>query len=128
MAASPYKYVCHRCEAGNCETDGSCLERKYIPVLHAVEWRSLDDLKMLLDRGADINELNIMGQTPLHIAAANGRVDIVKELLKRGADYTITDKDGETFFYFVFKEDYHEINNFIESLVCNIKPAIEKHS
>jgi ankyrin repeat protein len=47
----------------------------------------------LLERGADPNAKNDDGWTPLHIAAGEGHVEIVKLLLERGADPWIADND-----------------------------------
>lgn len=50
----------------------------------------------LLDKGADANECGPSGQTPLMLAARNGRTDIVELLLARGADATMKTKTGST--------------------------------
>ena len=49
----------------------------------------------LLDAGADVDNKNEDEQTPLHLAAKNGRTKIVKELLKRDK-YSVNDEDFES--------------------------------
>jgi len=49
----------------------------------------LDQIKSILNEGADINMQNIFGHTPLHGAAFNGKIDAVKMLIVSGADPTI---------------------------------------
>ena len=43
-------------------------------------------MRLLLDRGADPNQCEQSGDTPLHLAIYNGSTDIMKMLLYRGAD------------------------------------------
>lgn len=50
----------------------------------------------LLARGADPNVQQQGGWTPLHQAAAHGRVEIVGMLLERGADPSASSDDGRT--------------------------------
>jgi len=51
----------------------------------------------LVEAGADVSLCNADGWTPLKIAAANGRADIVSALLKAGADVSkANQKDGWT--------------------------------
>jgi uncharacterized protein len=45
-----------------------------------------DAVKLLIDRGADVNARQIRGQTALMWAAAEGHAEVVKLLLARGAD------------------------------------------
>ena len=63
--------------------------------LHTAAFRGrVEDVKLLLERGADPNAKDNAGRTPLHFAAFRGHVEIVKLLLERGADPWIADNDG----------------------------------
>jgi ankyrin repeat protein len=54
------------------------------PVLHiAAENGNLDLVKIFLKQGADVNQLDDLGQTALYRACAKGREDVVKFLLKQ---------------------------------------------
>lgn len=47
---------------------------------------SLDIIRLLLDKGTNINETNNLGLTPLYYATLFYREEIVKELLKHNVD------------------------------------------
>ena len=47
---------------------------------------------MLVEAGSDVNTKNRYGQNPLLVACMNDRVDVVRALLKAGADPNIIDK------------------------------------
>ena len=77
---------------------------------HSTEWReSLSTLwiaayngyaavvRILIDRGADINKARDDGATPLFIASAMGHVDVMSVLLERGADIDKDSDSGATF-------------------------------
>lgn len=53
-------------------------------------------VKLLLDRGADINIRDLEGVTPLIFAAAMGSLECVKILIQRGADINAQDEKGYT--------------------------------
>lgn len=56
-------------------------------------------LKFLIDKGADINAVDINGNTPLHVASYyDYYYENIEELISRGADRTIKNKDGKTAF------------------------------
>lgn len=48
------------------------------------EWLNLAEEKKMLKE--QLSARNISGSTPLHVAASQGNVDVVEELLRRGAD------------------------------------------
>ncbi len=52
---------------------------------------------MLLRKGADINSANSDGNTPLHLAAANGRKAVVKFLISNKADTDARNNDSALF-------------------------------
>lgn len=57
--------------------------------LHLAAWVGIDSVIALLKSGADVNaksNVHSFGLTPLHLAVSNKQVEIVRELLKQGAD------------------------------------------
>lgn len=51
-------------------------------------------VKLLLDNLSPLNAQDCSGLTPLHHAVAEGHGDVAMELLKRGADSGLLDKEG----------------------------------
>lgn len=47
---------------------------------------------MLLENGADANVVDVMNSTPLHLASANGEIDVAVLLLGKGAKVSAQDK------------------------------------
>jgi len=65
----------------------------------AAEKSALEAIALCLDRGGDVNAVNALGQTALHLAGQAGESDpVVKLLLSRGADRSIRDKQGRAPF------------------------------
>lgn len=63
--------------------------RGMTPLHYAIEKGDVATVGALLDAGADINAQNNNGDNPaLHIAAGCGHIDVLSELLARGADVT----------------------------------------
>jgi ankyrin repeat protein len=52
------------------------------PLHAAAEFGHLETTKTLIERGADMNIINIRGHTPLTVAAYNGKLEIVLYLTK----------------------------------------------
>jgi len=67
-------------------------------LLHlAVHQASANMLRILIDRGVDVNVVNPLDKsTPLHRAAYAGRYDMIEVLLEKGADTEVKDKNGYT--------------------------------
>lgn len=68
-------------------------------------------MKILLDHGADVNHLSVRWGTPLQYAVLAGRKDMVRYLLERGADPTISTAWGTPAEYALKKgrKDIHDI-------------------
>ena len=56
----------------------------------------VDVVRLLLDRGAEVNGKTIGGWTPIHYAAWYGHVDVATLLLGRGAEVNVKDNAGLT--------------------------------
>ncbi|MBN3275930.1 EHMT1 methyltransferase, partial [Polyodon spathula] len=101
----------------------------WTPMIWATEYKHVDQVRLLLSGGADINirdkeeniclhwaafsgcveiaeillnakcdllAVNVHGDSPLHIAARENRLDCVVLFLSRGADVNLQNKEGET--------------------------------
>jgi len=60
------------------------------------EAKILQMLTVLLDGGAEVNNRDPHGETPLNLAASRGYLTVVKMLLERGADVNMAGSDGWT--------------------------------
>jgi ankyrin repeat protein len=65
----------------NRDSDGQTALHKYT----VYDWGSLEDVKILVARGADVNAVDNDGYTPLHMAAMSGYADKARFLLEKGA-------------------------------------------
>ncbi|KAF8497808.1 ankyrin repeat protein [Russula emetica] len=66
-------------------------------------------LRLLLERGADINAQNRGGRTPLHFASITGKLEAVRLLLKHGADVEAKDNDRMTALQEAAEEGHDEV-------------------
>ena len=60
-------------------------------LMNAVNSNDADKVKDLIDQGANINEADASGDSPLIMAAYQGYTEIVRLLLEAGADVTVVD-------------------------------------
>lgn len=70
---------------------------------------SLDDVLRLLNKGADVNCLSEVGNTPLCVTCFDGHLPIVKVLLENGANVNIGNEDGVTPLYMAASQGRFEI-------------------
>lgn len=62
----------------------------------AAERGSKDIVRMFLERGADVDSLNQVDQTPLHCASRSGSEDVVKLLLNNHSSVNARDENKQT--------------------------------
>ena len=68
----------------------------WTPLIIASSAGHLDIVRMLVERGASVNEVTAEGRSALLYAASKGRDSIVQFLLEKGADVNKADKLGAT--------------------------------
>ena len=57
-----------------------------------------DLVPLFIKAGANVNAQDSYGQTPLTLAVRSGKLDVVEQLIKAGADVTHTTENGDTIF------------------------------
>jgi ankyrin repeat protein len=57
---------------------------------------AIEAIKMLMEKGVDVNAANDQGQTALHFAALTGREKVIEFLYENGAKLDVKDKRGRT--------------------------------
>jgi ankyrin repeat protein len=83
----------------------------------------VESVKMLLEGGADVNSKNIVGETPVQVAARMGHDGIIDILLERGASINSTNNSGETALHIVAQTNHVST---LERLLAT--PEIDVHS
>jgi hypothetical protein len=68
----------------------------------------LDVMRVLLQRGGDVNSRDILHQTPLHKAAAFGRASMTKLLIDHGARVNAKDMEGRTPLHVAVRYEFPE--------------------
>ena len=63
-------------------------------LMHATWFGHIDVMRILIDKGADVNAKNKNGATALILAADKGNAEIVSFLIDKGADFNAKDKNG----------------------------------
>lgn len=95
----------------------SLIHRKHPSLLQ----KSLEAFKMLIERRANLNATNHLGQTPLHLATMHHSETLVTSLLDQGCDITIKDGEGCTALHYAAqKNDAVIFDMLFTSKACNV--------
>jgi hypothetical protein len=97
----------------------------WTPLHYAAAGGKDDIVRLLLDKGAEIDARSPNHTTPLMIAAYEGHYSTAKLLLDRGADVTLTNVSGLTTIDYAKHFDRRDI---IELLASSLKTAETQHA
>ena len=92
-----------------------------VPLGYAIDSNLTEIVKLLLDKGADVNvKLGPWEWTPLHWAAKRGYTDIAELMLTKGADINAKNKYkwlfyeyGHTPLYYAIRKGHYETAAFL---------------
>ena len=90
---------------------------------HAAANGEIEQVKLLISQGADVNVKDSAGQTPLHYAARKGHKEIVELLLAQGADVNLGEKYyNRTAVELAVKGNHKEIVQLLIAKGADISP------
>lgn len=100
------------------------------PLIYAAREGWTDIAKILLDRGAPINQQSADGSTALLVAVQNGQTDFARLLIGRGADVDLANTRGWTPLYIAIKNRTFETGGLpapnSEGMIDIIKDLVAK--
>ena len=76
---------------------------------HAARWGATDVVKVVLDAGSPVDELDEGGRTPLLIATEGGHLSTIRALLEKGADIRHRDHSNATSFMIAAREGHEKV-------------------
>ena len=77
-------------------TKGGNPKGELTPLMYAARDGKFDAVRVLVDRGADVDAVSTDESTALLLSAINGQFDIAKYLVENGADVKLASMDGAT--------------------------------
>ncbi len=66
-----------------------CLEKQHSPIMAAALGGHPDVIDLLIEGGGEVNDFLATGRHAIHVAAAGGRLDVIKTLVKHGVSHTL---------------------------------------
>ncbi len=98
----------------NIETSKVDIKVSISPLIEAAIHGRFEEVKRLLDEGADVNAKDIIGVTLLMHASAGGKITVVRLLLDRGADVMAKDNYGNTAMILASKTSHFDVVKLLE--------------
>jgi ankyrin repeat protein len=74
-------------------------------IFRAIQEDDLEAVEYFIKNGADVNQADDDGMTPLFIASANGYIEVVKYLIRNGANLNMAMNEGITPIYVASQEN-----------------------
>src|SRR3989344_1286293 len=90
------------------------------PLLESCAYKKIDEVKAAIQSGANINQTDMYGCTPLLFVCNNGCLPIIKLLLANKANVIITNIYGNTALTIAARMGYKDIKNILRNHVYSI--------
>ena len=84
----------------------------------------MEVVRILAERGADINKALNDGRTPLYIASKQGHVDVVRILIERGADMNKARDDGRSPMQAATHNAHAEVIHLLQRAINQTHPTV----
>ncbi|MGL9757805.1 MAG: ankyrin repeat domain-containing protein [Wolbachia sp.] len=94
-------------------------------LINAAKEGNIEQIRKLIEDGADVNAINEFRQTPLHKAIELGRRETAELLLEKGADVNAADRCGETPLHVAIRYNRKELVELLLNGGANIN-AVER--
>ena len=91
--------------------------KKTMQTCWAAKENDLLEIMQLYANGINLEETDYDGRSPLHLAAAEGNMEIVKYLVKKIKNCNSVDRWGHTPLMEAKKNNHSDIANYIEKLI-----------
>ena len=107
-------------EAGRWNVTEDLLVCRYVTPLHlACEKGHAAVVRLLVEKGADVDKARNDGRTPFYMACQEGHLDVVQLLLEKGADMDKAKDSGATPLYIARYQGHAEIISILEQAGAN---------
>ena len=95
-------------------------------MIWASKYGHTEIVKFLIEKGADIEDKNNNGYTPLIWTSSYGYTEIIKFLVEKGADIEAKNNNGDTPLICAFENRRIEIIKFLIEKGANYEVLLEK--
>lgn len=99
-------------------------------LIEAIKESNKEHVDNLLKKGADINHLNFLNETPLTVAVCTGVSQIVELLLRKNANFYLKGSNGLTALEWAVKNKYQNVVHICQEhqyIIEKIKPRLTKY-
>ena len=93
--------------------NGEGAMRERTPLMYAAQWGNQPMVSLLLEQGAQVDQVTKDGRTPLMIAAQEGHLEVAQYLVEKGAQVDQATKDGRTPLMIAAQEGHLEVTQYL---------------